>query len=170
MTTSAPQKLTYSEFNLQYGNADGAYEFWYGEVVPKGMPTWVHGLLQHIIMDLLNEAGFISASEVELRIEPDAHPKPDIVATTKPPTGPYPTEGLDVVVEIISEDNSYQRVKKNCRKYQDWGFRHIYLVDPSDRSLVEWRDGAQIPKPEFVGISAERIWQELDRQYLGSAT
>ncbi|MDQ2840318.1 MAG: hypothetical protein M3Y72_04615 [Acidobacteriota bacterium] len=98
------------------------------------MPTWVHGLLQHKIMDLLNEAGLISALEVELRIEPDAHPKPDVVATTKLPNGPYPTEGLDVVVEIISEDNGYQRVKRiaeNIRSgdsvtYTSW----IRALDP----------------------------------------
>ena len=51
------------------------------------------------------------------------------------------------------------------RKYQDWGFGHIYLVDPSDRSVVEWRDGAQSPVATFAGIPAERIWRELDLQH-----
>ncbi len=163
---TAAQKLTFEEFQAQYEHRDEAYEFWYGEAIRKGMPTWVHGLLQKIIMQLLEEAGFISAAEIELRIEAGAHPKPDVVATKKPPTGRYPTEGLDVVVEIISEDDAYSFVREKCRKYQTWGFQYIYLVDPSDRSVVEWKDGSGISCTRLAGdIPVERIWQELDAQY-----
>ncbi len=164
---TATQKLTYEQFREQYEQGDRTYEFWYGEAIPKGMPTWVHGLLQKIVMQLLEQSGFIAASEVELRIEPGgAHPKPDVIATkTKMPAGRYPTEALDVVVEIISEDDRYLVVREKCRKYQQWGFGAIFLVDPSDRSVSEWRDGALIPCNTFVGISTDRLWAELDEQY-----
>ena len=92
---TVPQKLTFEDFEAQYGQADRTYEFWYGEAIPKGMPTWIHGLLQKIVMQLLEEAGFIAASEVELRIDPRAHPKPDVIATrTKLPAGPLPYQGF----------------------------------------------------------------------------
>ncbi len=163
---TATQKLTLKEFEEQYGRSERTYEFWYGEAVPKGMPTWVHGLLQQIIMSLLLETGFVAAaSEVELRIEVGAHPKPDVVASRTKPSGRYPTSGLDVVVEILSEDDSYAQVQRNCRKYQEWGFGRIYLVDPSDRSVIEWRDGAQNPVASMAGIPVERIWQKLDLQH-----
>ena len=74
-------KLTLLEFQSQYEHADRSYEYWYGEAVPKGMPTWIHGLLQVIISQLLTEAGYLAGSEVELRIVPDAHPKPDVIGT-----------------------------------------------------------------------------------------
>ena len=45
------------------------------------MPTWIHGLLQAIIGRLLHESGYAAGAEVELRIIPDAHPKPDVIAT-----------------------------------------------------------------------------------------
>ncbi len=48
----------------------------------------MHGLLQKIVMQLLDSAGFTSASEVELRIDPGAHPMPDVIASrTKLPPG-----------------------------------------------------------------------------------
>ncbi len=160
------RKLTLEEFEARYAHADRSYEFWYGEAVQKGMPTWVHGLLQKIIMQLLEQQGFIAASEVELRIEPGAHPRPDVIATrAKLPTGLYPTEALDVVVEIVSEDDRYPMAREKCRKYQAWGFGRIYLVDPRDRSVLEWRDGTEIPSSKLAGVPVEKIWQELGRQH-----
>jgi len=88
-------KLTLAQFKEQYGHSDRAYEFWYGEAIPKGMPTVVDGLLQRIIMILLQEAGYISASDVDLHIDPQAHPRPDIIASkSKPVAEPYPTKGM----------------------------------------------------------------------------
>jgi Uma2 family endonuclease len=159
---TATSSLTFEQFHEQFGRKDRAYEFWYGEAIPKGTPTWVHGLLQKIIMNLLVQAGFIAASEVELRIIPEAHPRPDVVATKSKPTEKYPTRGLEVVVEILSEDDSYSHLKDKCRKYQEWGFCQIYIVDPSDRSVAQWMDETFIPVSEFAGIEANRIWRELD--------
>ena len=129
--------------------------------------TWIasHGLLQKIIMNLLEQAGYISASEVELRIEAQAHPRPDVIVTKHKPSGSYPTVGLDVVVEILSEDDSYLHLKDKCRKYREWGFGSVFAVDPGDRSVVEWKDGTFIPVTAFACVECSRIWQELDRQY-----
>ncbi len=141
----AATPLTYDQFREQYGS-DCPYEFWYGEAAPKGMPTWVHGLLQQIVMGLLREHGFIAGSGVELQIDPAARPKPDVLATkTKLAPGPHPTEAMDVVIEILSEDDAYVKVQEKCRSYQAWGFRHICLVVSNDRSVLEWRDGASVP-------------------------
>ena len=153
-----------SEFQEKFGHSDRAYEFWYGEAIPKSMPTWVHGLLQAIIMQLLKEAGFRAASEVELRIDPDARPRPDVIATRSKPSGSYPTEAVDVVVEIVSENEPYPHLKEKCRKYQAWGFKHVFVVDPSDRSVKEW-NGALVETESLVGIPVARIWLELDQQY-----
>ena len=137
---TAAQPLTFEKFEEQYGHRERTYEFWYGEAIPKGMPTWVHGLLQQIINGLLLEAGFVAAaSEVELRIESGVRPKPDVIGSKTKSSGCYPTA--------------------------EWGFGRIYLVDPSDRSVVEWRDGAQHPVAFLAGIPVERIWQKLGLQY-----
>lgn len=157
--------LTLAEFEAQYSHQDKAYEFWYGEAVPKGMPTWIHGLLQKILMLLLDEAGYASASEVELRIIPEAHPRPDVIAVRKLPAGKYPTKGVDVVVEILSEDDPFQHLREKCRKYQEWGCGAIYVVDPADRSISRWDDGSLLVSAELAGIAATDIWAKLDASY-----
>ena len=164
MQTVAP-KLSLEEFQDRYGHADRAYEYWNGEARSKGIPTWIHGLLQKIVMLVLDEAGFESAPEVELRIAREIHPRPDVIATrTQPVEEPYPSRALDVVVEIISEDDRISNIREHCHKYEEWGFTGIYLVDPSDRSVVQWRNGASIPVPELAGIPVQKIWAELDRR------
>ncbi len=166
MLTGVSPKLTWEQFEEQYGRCDRSYEFWYGEAIPKGMPTWIHGALQQIVSALLRQAGYFPASEVELRIETGARPKPDIVAakTKFNLSRRYPVAALDVVIEILSDDDSYLSMQAHCRKYREWGFIHIYLVNPVDRLVVEWRDDAQTVVSSFAGIPVERIWEELDLQ------
>jgi len=161
---AATAKLTLEQFQEQFGRGERAYEFWYGEAIPKSMPPWVHGLLQAIVLRLLKEAGFHAASEVELRIDPDAHPRPDVIASKSRPRGVYPTEAADIVVEIVSGDEPFPYLKDKCRKYQAWGFGRVFVVDPSDRSVSEWH-GALIETDNLAGIPAARIWQELDLEY-----
>src|SRR5689334_4724037 len=102
---AAAEKLTYAEFQLKYGHSERPYEYWHGEARPKAMPTWIHGLIQAIISEFLTRAGFVAGSEVELRIVPDAFPRPDIIATAGEVEDPYPTRALDIVVEILSADD-----------------------------------------------------------------
>jgi Uma2 family endonuclease len=169
MATTA--KLTFEQFQALYGKGDDGdgdydgYEYWYGEALPRSMPTWVHSLLQQIIGRLLTDAGYIAASELELRIDPDAFPRPDVVATKTKPTGRYPSTGLEVAVEIVSDADDLATAKRKSRKYQEWGFGAIYIVDPSDRSVVEWRDEAATPVTKLASIPVERIWDELNKQY-----
>jgi Uma2 family endonuclease len=161
---TATSSLTFAQFEEQYGQSDRAYEFWYGEAIPKSRPTVIHGLLQQIVMELLKQAGYIPSSEVDLRIDNQAHPRPDVIATRTKSLllETYPTKAWDVVVEILSEDESYPHLKDKCRKYAEWGFGRILAVDPSDRSVVEWKDGLFVPA---VDLFVERIWQELDKLF-----
>ncbi len=132
-------KLTLAQFQEQFSRSERAYEFWYGEAVPKGMPTWVHGLLQIIIAELLKEAGFSAAAEVELRIDPEAHPRPDLIASKSKARGAYPTQAANVVVEIVSDDESYSYLKEKCRKYQAWALDAcLWWI----RATVRWLSGA----------------------------
>ena len=159
------QRLTPEQFEAQYGAGNKTHEYWYGEAVPKGMPTWVHGLLQAIIAQLLKEAGFIAGLEVELRIDPEARPRPDVVATKTKPRGKYVTEGLDVVVEIISEDDRATVIREHCQKYEEWECKQIYLVYPEERRVVRWQSGSETVTSELAGVPVQRIWAELDAQY-----
>ena len=157
------EKLTLLEFQSKYSSGERSYEFWYGEAVAKSMPTWIHGLLEGIILQLLNEAGYVAGCEVELRIVPDAHPKPDVIATSGEIKEAYPTKAVDVVVEILSTDDSMPYVLEKCEAYRTWGFQYIYLVNPDSRQLFRWMGTALELSDALVSIPASKIWQQLDR-------
>jgi Uma2 family endonuclease len=160
------EKLTFPEFRSKYERSESSYEYWYGEAVPKGMPTWMHGLLQGIIMQVLSEAGYLAGSEVELRIVPDAHPKPDVIATKGEIEDPYPTKAVDVVVEILSSDDPMPYVLEKCGAYRTWGFEYIYVLNPESRDLFRWVGTALEISDMLVSIPATRIWQQLDEAML----
>lgn len=65
---AAADRLTLADFERQYGDKKPHYEYWSGEAIQKATPTWLHGLLQGIMLLLLKEVGYKAATEVELRI------------------------------------------------------------------------------------------------------
>ncbi len=156
-------KLTIEEFQSKYGRSERSYEYRYGEAVPKAIPTWVHGLLQSLISKLLMNEGFKAGSEVELRIDPDAYPKPDVIATKGKVEIPYPTKAVDVVVEVLSKDDPMPYLLQKCGAYQTWGFAFIYVVDPESRVLYRWTGQALAITDTLTSIPAARIWAELDK-------
>jgi len=156
--------LTIAEFEARYGQEKPYYEFWRGEAVQKSMPTWMHGLLQKILMELLSEAGFKAGSEVKLKIDPGFHPVPDVIATRGRIELPYPTKALEIVVEILSDDDSMSRVLTKCRTYQDWGFEQVYVLDPGARILFRWADHRLEEVNSFAALPVDRIWSALDRE------
>ena len=49
------QLLTVEEFERLYARQDTAYEYWFGEAVPKAMPTLRHGIpSKQFVLCLLN--------------------------------------------------------------------------------------------------------------------
>jgi Uma2 family endonuclease len=156
-------KLTFAEFQSKYAHGDRSYEYWYGEAIPKAMPTWIHGLLQILLGRLLNEAGYSAGSEVELRIDSDAHPKPDVIATRHEVEESYPTKAVEVVIEILSKDDPMPYVLEKCQAYGRWGFEYIYVVNPESRQLFRWTGSGLQIDDTLVTIPAQRIWQELEK-------
>lgn len=156
-------KLSFLEFQAKYGRDDTSYEYWYGEAVRKGMATWLHGKLIQILMNLLEEAGYIAGTEVELRIIPQAHPKPDVIATSGKMEEPYPTKAVDVVVEVLSQDDAMSYVLEKCHAYQAWGFQYIYVVNGRRRELLRWTGKGLEISNELTSIAASRIWELLDK-------
>jgi len=171
MATLAHAHLTLEEFNRQYGDSKPYHEYWFGDAIPKAMPTWLHGILQAILIRVLHEMGFISAAEVRLNLSEEAQPLPDVIATSKPCHTRYPTESFDIAIEILSPSDSMQYVLRKCRMYSKWGIEHIFVFDPEDKVAQKWNHSntslETISALEFPGrptIPLSRIWQELKEQ------
>ncbi len=174
MATAVAEKLTLAEFERLYGDCKPHYEYWYGEAIQKPMATWLHGLLEKILMLFLDELGFESSSEVTLRIDPDVQPVPDVIATSGPIETVYPESPVDVVVEILSPDDRFSRVSKKCSDYARLGIPNILVIDPEQRSGWQW---SEVPRGLHEVKSAEsfslqdgrelslaKVFAELDRR------
>lgn len=158
--------LTIDQFNAQYANEHG-YEYWFGEVVQKGMPTWLHGLLQVILGELFHKLGYASGSEIDLRIDPNWQPRPDVTASLEIEQ-PYPTRPVEIVAEILSDD-PMTRVFEKCRNYARIGIPQILVFDPESRMAWEWnRETGNLERIERLRLGngatlqINEVWAELD--------
>ena len=118
--------MTFAQFERLYAEVKPNHEYWFGESVSKADGTWSHGLLQGIVTRALDESGYKSAIEVTLKISADFAPVPDVIATAGLIELPYPTQPVDIVVEILSPEDSFQRLVRKCRLYSAWGIPHHY--------------------------------------------
>jgi Uma2 family endonuclease len=160
---SVTGKLSFAEFQLKYAQSERSHEYWDGEAIPKAMPTAIHAVLQALLCRLLWQAGYKSGSEVELRIDPRYHPKPDIYATTSKVEVPYPTRAVEVVIEILSPDDSMSHLLEKCRLYEQWGFSYVCVVDPDSRLIYRYTTRGLETTDTLVSIPAGQIWTALDQ-------
>jgi len=171
MAGTSSTLLTLEDFHTAYGNEHG-YEYWFGEAVRKGLPTTLHGITQFILMLFFRASGYRAASEVELRIDPDWQPRPDVVISSSPLERPYPTrpESLNAVIEVLSEDDSILLLFKKCRNYVRIGIKLIFIVDPESRDAWEWSvETDNIERIQVIRLAGREfplsaIWEELDKE------
>lgn len=163
---TATTLLTLEEFNARYANEHG-YEYWFGEVVQKAMPTWLHSVLQGLLFELLHRLGYVSGTELELRIDPNWQPRPDVAAALKV-EGRYPTKPVDIVVEILSDD-PMTRVFEKCRHYARIGIPQIFVFDPESKTAWEWsRQTGNLERVQTLhlkngaSLDVAEVWAELD--------
>ena len=122
-------------------------EYVRGELVERGMPTFLHGQTQMRIgvaveSARLHGADLHAASEVRNRLAEDVFRIPDVAIYSPRPAGPIPSVPPLAVVEIISPDDRYSALIEKCREYLAWGVAHIWIVDPQNRALYEFDDGS----------------------------
>jgi Uma2 family endonuclease len=166
--SAATTLLTIEQYREQYAGEPG-WEYWFGEAVRKPVPTWLHGILQVILSDLLYKAGHYSASELDLRIDPNWEPRPDVAGALELEQ-PYPTKPIDVAIEILSDDKMGQLFRK-CRHYVRIGIPQIFVFDPEARDAWEWsRETDSIERIQELRlgngsvITLAGVWAELDRR------
>ena len=164
---AAPQLLSLEEFRARYAQEKPYYEYWFGEAVQKTTPTWLHSILQSILGELLRRAGYRAGSELELRIDPNWQPVPDIAGTLKTIREPYPTEPIEVVIEILSPDDRMSYILNKCRHYSRIGIPQIFVFDPESRQAWQWTNNSleaisQMRLGNGSVIELSSVWQQLD--------
>jgi Uma2 family endonuclease len=168
MPAVAEHKLSLEEFHSRYDGEKPYFEYWDGEAVQKSMPTQLHSLVQEILVQLLRALGFDPGGEITLKLDSAFAPIPDVIAAEGRIRQPYPIEPFEVVIEILSPEDSFSRVLRKCRLYEKWGIRQIVVIDPQEKLV--WRFVNGTPRDTDVvatrgerSITAQELWAEVDR-------
>jgi Uma2 family endonuclease len=168
VTTTRP--LTIEEFERRYAASDRALEFWHGEVVEKAVPTWLHSVLQMILAETLCAAGYKAGPEVDLRLDREFAPRPDVMAGRQSITTRYPTQPseVEIVVEILSPEDTMSRLLAKCDEYVRIGIEQVYVADPESETAWFWnRERGQLDRVETWTLTNGRtialadIWRQL---------
>lgn len=162
------QRISLEEFRSRYRQQKPYFEFWFGEPIQKTTPTWLHAVLQRIIGEVLRQAGYKSGSEVELRIDPQWEPVPDLIGTLRS-IQDYPTEPVEIVVEILSPDDKLIHVVKKCHHYARIGTERVFVLDPVEKFAWQWNSGSleaitQMRLTNGAVVSLDEVWKQLDEQ------
>ena len=159
--------LSLDDFRHRYSEKNLYYEYWFGKAVQKSGATVLHALLVKLLLSALDRAGYESGPELEIRIDPNWQPKADVAAWTKM-AGSYPTEPIDVVVEVLSPEDQMQRVIAKCRQYERIGIKAIFVMDPESHDAWEWSRKEEnlerittMTLPNGRQIAVTDLWAEL---------
>ena len=126
-------------------------------------------LIQEILVRLLDALGYDAGQEITLKLDPAYEPIPDVIAAKGSIGDPYPTEPFEVVIEILSPEDSFSRVLRKCRLYEKWGIRQVVVVDPKARLIWSFENGSPretdtIARRGERVIAARELWEEVDRR------
>lgn len=120
-------------------------------------------------MLVFDGAGYRTGSQIELRINPEWQPKPDVIADAEPLEVPYPTTPVAIVAEVLSPEDPMGRVFEKCRHYERIGISRILVFDPESHTGWEWsRDKKNLERmvaldlPNGHRIAIQSVWDELD--------
>jgi Uma2 family endonuclease len=133
----SPTRVSLEEFQTRYAS-HGPYEYWFGEVVEKSVPTWLHAILQLLLGEIFYEQGYFSGLELDLRISRGFQPRPGVAASLELESEGYPTKPIDIVAEILSPDDTDVKIAQKCRYYANLGIHRIFVFDPVERWAAEW--------------------------------
>ena len=124
-----------------------------------------------ILGQLLSEAGYFSAGEVNLRIDSNWEPRPDVMAVLNREPARYPTKPVDIIIEILSPSQTLDDAHTKCWHYDRIGIPQILVFDPERYVAWQWdkeSKGLQrIEELHLVNhkvVPVSSIWTELDRR------
>jgi len=84
--------------------------------------------------------------------------------------GRDPTEPVDLVVEILSDDQ-FRYIHDKCRHYLRVGIAAVFVIDPDERRLWRWDPGTEtltpideLQLPNGRVIVSVTIWSAFDER------
>jgi Uma2 family endonuclease len=108
-------------------------------------------------MTLLDRQGVVALSEVTVRISPTRYLVPDVIAAPAL-QGTYPTEPVQLCVEILSPEDRVGAMLAKCERYHEWGVPFCWVIDPERQTAWQYPAGGE---PEHLSRTGTLIAGQL---------
>ena len=165
----ATKTLITEEEYLRTGFEGPDREYKDGELLERGMPTYLHGLIQlrlgALFLGLMKSHNLYPSSEARHRVRPGLVRIPDVAVHLGMPVEGHPNIAPYVAIEILSPDDRMTEVKQKLREYRSFGAAHVWVVDPDDQDLYVYdSDGLHqvrsLQIPEFgINFTPAQIFE-----------
>lgn len=152
-------------------------EFVDGVLVDRGMPTELHGIFQLLLgaylLAFCEQFGFAVSSETRTEIvKRQRYRVPDLVVASVPVEEGIITRVPWLVVEINSPGDRIGSMMKRFEDLESLGVRHILWVDPIEKTLHRYQNGALRTEPTVMDLELptgilpfdlQSVFEQLDR-------
>lgn len=152
-------------------------EFVDGVLVERGLPTQLHGIFQLLLgaylLSFSDQFGFAVSSVTRTEVvKRRRYRVPDIIVAPLPVEEGVITQAPWMIVEIHSPGD---RIGNMMTRFQDlelMGVRHILWVDPIEKTLHRYRNGALRTEPAVIDLDLptgvlrcdlQSVFEQLDR-------
>ncbi len=140
-----------------------------GELIDRGKPTYLHGMIQLVLGALFlpyrKSHDLWPASEVRHRFRPGRVRLQDVAVQQGKPALSHPDHPPYVAIEVFSPDDRMGDVTAKLREYRDFGVAHAWVADPVAQALYVFdSDGLHqvrsLQIPEFgINFTPEQIFE-----------
>ena len=140
-----------------------------GVLYPKPVPTLLHGLLENLLVNLLEKQGMQAVSEVTVRLTGTKYLIPDVIAAPAL-QHPYPTEPVLLCVEILSPEDRVGAMLAECEQYHAWGVPFCWVIDPEKQTGWQYHAGSEPERVDRSGtLTAGELRVHLEELFSESA-
>lgn len=124
-----------------------------GGLVERALPNLDHSEIQarfiEIIYDLKKRLPLLAFPEVRHKLSETCYRIPDVAIHLQRPAAQVPDTPPFAAIEIISPDDRFSAIQSKLLEYEEWGVKHIWVVDPNQRTLSVFQDSALKRVEEF---------------------
>ncbi len=124
------------------------YQLINGELImspaPKANHQRIIGSLFNLLYDFVNanNMGEVIISPMDVHFDEENVFQPDIFFVSKENKNcrieAWVYGAPDLIIEVISESNSYYDTKKKLRVYEKYGVKEYFIVDPNDKEVIAY--------------------------------
>ncbi len=144
MEITFKKKATKQDYmNLPEG---APYQLINGELImspaPKANHQRIIGRLFNLLYDFVNanNMGEVIISPMDVHFDEENIFQPDILFVSKESKNCRIEDWVygapDLIIEVLSESDSYYDTKKKLRVYEKYGVKEYFIVDPNDKEVI----------------------------------